>query len=138
MSHSENGYLFYVIGVGQCGRAIMPHSEACEHLKVAGEYMDFVVLPNSMVQLYKPTENEEDRFIEPFSFPIRTGEAGLYDCESVALPDPYHRVTTNTPYYYYPHGLRDGDEELANRHPISLRRAHMRAADLAMDRLAVV
>ncbi len=55
-----------------------PYSEVCMHLGIAGKEMIVELLCTNMtnyhsVQLYKPETPDEK-----FSFPIGTGEAGLY------------------------------------------------------------
>jgi len=51
-------------------RAIMPYSEVCVHLRVAGTAMLAKLIDGTMVQLF----NENG---SPFSFPITAGEAGF-------------------------------------------------------------
>lgn len=55
---------------GKLYRGLMPHSEVCIHMQVAGKVMEFELLPRGAVQLYK------DRQL--FSSPILSGEAGIY------------------------------------------------------------
>lgn len=50
---------------------IMPYSEVCLHMKIAGKEMIVQVLNHTSAQVYT-LEGEE------FSFPITTGEAGVY------------------------------------------------------------
>jgi hypothetical protein len=53
---------------------VMPHSEVCMHMRVAGKTMGCeLVGPRPMVQLF---DIESQR---PFSAPILTGEAGIYE-----------------------------------------------------------
>lgn len=59
---------------GERGRLHMPFSEVCCHMKVAGKEMSFELEPNGMVQLF----DEKGRV---FSFPITSGEAGIYNDE---------------------------------------------------------
>lgn len=68
---------------GEFGKAEMPHSEVCMHMRVAGKTMKFQLLDKQYpsVQLYK----DDDTF---FSGPITTGEAGVF--------------TDDQGYYYYP------------------------------------
>jgi hypothetical protein len=57
---------------GEFGLKEMPYSEACMHMKIAGEFLQFQITESQypMVQLFK-----EGR---PFSFPVTLGEAGIY------------------------------------------------------------
>lgn len=69
-----------------CGRAIMPYSEVCMHMKIAGKPMYFQLIEirpsRCLVQLYD-AENQTS----PWFSPILPSEAGLFqDDES---------------YYYY-------------------------------------
>jgi len=50
---------------------VMPYSEVCMHLRVAGQPMECVIQQNGDVQLYKDGRE--------FSFPILDSEAGFYD-----------------------------------------------------------
>lgn len=59
---------------GQFFKTVMPHSEVCIHMQVAGkEMLGRLSEDGRSVQLFRP-ENS----LEPFSFPILPGEAGLY------------------------------------------------------------
>lgn len=68
---------------GQRGHKVMPHSEVCMHMRIAGKTMDFELLNKQWpgVQLYDSKGGY-------FSSSITTGEAGLYRDEEG--------------YYYYP------------------------------------
>jgi hypothetical protein len=72
---------------GQRGSKTLPHSEVCMHMRVSGKTMAFELLAKEYpsVQLYQADGR-------PFSFPILTGEAGLYRDEEG--------------YYYYPNDHR--------------------------------
>ena len=73
------------ISIGERGRKVICHSEAAIHLRVAGREMDFLVVPGAWgaaVQLLNADGTE-------YSFPILTGEAGLFRKEDGT-------------YYYYP------------------------------------
>ena len=75
---------------GEWGRALMPHSEVCMHMQIAGKVMPFHFVSERCVQLL----NEDGTM---FSFPILTGEAGIFqDVQG---------------YYYYP-GSQVLSEEL--------------------------
>lgn len=57
---------------GQWGLAIMPYSEVCVHMQVAGKPMLFILRADGMmVQLFSPSG-------QVFSGPITPGEAGIY------------------------------------------------------------
>lgn len=65
---------------GQRVRIVAPFSEVCMHMRVAGQEMDAVLLERIdgdrrwySAQLYQPGS------LTPFSFPITTGEAGIFD-----------------------------------------------------------
>lgn len=60
------------IKVGEFGTTLMPHSEVCMSMRVAGKVMRFKVVSDRAVQLY-----DADSYRE-FSFPILPGEAGIY------------------------------------------------------------
>lgn len=60
-------YGFVKPGVRRSG--LMPYSEVCMYLGVAGKVIEFTLLESGMVQLW-----EGDR---PLSFPITSGEAGV-------------------------------------------------------------
>lgn len=76
----------YYIRPGQRGRAPMPHSEVCMHMRVAGTPMTFTLLKSEdgyfSAQLFR-----EDSSL--FSFPISPGEAGLYREETEEGPRFY-------------------------------------------------
>ena len=57
---------------GQRGITILPHSEVCVHMRVAGKKMGIEVVSPRAVQLY------ELPAWKPFSFPVLTGEAGVF------------------------------------------------------------
>ena len=59
------------IHFGEKGKQHMPFSEVCCYMNVAGKEMDFELMDDSMVQLFDPGGS-------PYSFPITSGEAGLY------------------------------------------------------------
>lgn len=71
--------------------AILPHSEVCIHMRVAGKPMFIEWDGKRSVQLYSVEchgtgFNADDTFV-PFSAPILLGEAGLYtDSDGVYLP----------------------------------------------------
>lgn len=61
------------VELGEQFQTVLPYSEVCMHMQVAGTTMTVVVVgPVEMpaVQLYKDGR--------PFSFPITTGEAGVF------------------------------------------------------------
>lgn len=69
---------------------IMPHSEVCMSMRVAGKAMGWKIIDERMVQLY-------DAKGEEFSAPVLLGEAGFYqdekgiyrnDCEQDATHGP--------------------------------------------------
>lgn len=60
-----------LVGYGDRFRTIMPFSEVCLHMKIAGKEMIVQVLNSISAQVYT-LEGEE------FSAPITTGEAGVY------------------------------------------------------------
>lgn len=66
--------------------SVMPYSEVCMHMKIAGKIMWCKWDGNRSVQLYRVEchgngYNADDKFV-PFSAPILLGEAGLYTDES--------------------------------------------------------
>ena len=70
------------VAPGRRVRIVAPFSEVCMHMRVAGQQMDAVLLERSdgdrrwySAQLYQPGS------ATPFSFPITTGEAGIFDGE---------------------------------------------------------
>lgn len=73
---------------GKIYRGIMPWSEVCLHLGVAGKVMLFEVRPDGqMVQLYHPGSTP----LRPFSFPITLGEASVFsDAEGLYHYAPEH------------------------------------------------
>jgi hypothetical protein len=56
--------------VGHRGTKVMPWSEACIHMKVADKEMEFEIVSEHSVQLYKDGQ--------PFSSTITIGEAGIF------------------------------------------------------------
>jgi hypothetical protein len=105
------------IKAGECGRADMPFSEVCMHMRIAGKAMRFLLLQSPRgyvsVQLFEDAqacgmcngEGHADLSVEGrltratciycegtgwrrFSAPITTGEAGIYSDEQG--------------YYFYP------------------------------------
>ena len=72
---------------GECGSKVMPHSEVCMHISVAGHEMEFVLQDNGgkwpSVQLYKDGH--------PYSSSITPGEAGIFS-------------RTDGTWYYYKEG----------------------------------
>jgi hypothetical protein len=73
---------------GESGRAEMPYSEVCMHMRVAGRVMDFTLSRQGhLVQLLNPDRT-------PFSAPILPGEAGIHtDLDGRRW---YHRPTART------------------------------------------
>lgn len=63
--------------VGHRYEKVMPYSEVCLHMRIAGQRMAFEIVPSSAwghsVQLYDLRDGR------PFSSPILTGEAGLFE-----------------------------------------------------------
>ncbi len=57
---------------GQQDCKVMPHSEVCMHMQVAGREMAFALLHDGSVQLL----NDDGSY---FSIPITNGEAGIYE-----------------------------------------------------------
>ena len=57
---------------GAYGRSVMPHSEVCMHMQVAGKVMRFHFVSERCVQLLKDLDETN------FSFPILAGEAGIF------------------------------------------------------------
>jgi hypothetical protein len=60
------------IAVGERGQHEMPYSEAAMHLRVAGKVMGFQIVSPNMAQLF------ELPAWKPYSFPVTTGEAGIF------------------------------------------------------------
>ena len=72
-SHRESESLRRVrITTGERGRKVMPHSEVCMHMRVAGRQMAFALLHGGSVQLLNDDGSH-------FSFPITSGEAGVLE-----------------------------------------------------------
>ena len=67
---------FVRVLLGELYCALMPHSEVCMHMQVAGKFMYFRLLGPRSVQLYEPFGPNQD--LRVFSAPILPGEAGLY------------------------------------------------------------
>ena len=87
--------------VGDRFITILPHSEVCIHMQVAGQFMVCELLSNGMVQLY--SAKNVDRLYRKFSFPITSGEAGVYGSG-----------TERDPYYVYGGILQsETDEQIA-------------------------
>lgn len=86
----------FSIRPGMQGRKVMPHSEVCMHMQIAGKYMDFRLLRSAQgyvsVQLYFPDDGD-DRWTRRYSGPITTGEAGIF----LEIRGDTLR------HYYYPH-----------------------------------
>lgn len=57
---------------GEHGRKVMPHSEVCMHMRIAGREMAFALLNDGSVQLLNDDATH-------FSIPITNGEAGVYE-----------------------------------------------------------
>ena len=77
----------FPIQVGEKVKKYMPYSEVCMHMRVSGKVMVAEMISERMVQLYKLDG-------EPFSFPISTGEAGIFTPPegSYYYPDDSKRV----------------------------------------------
>lgn len=61
--------------------AVMPHSEVCIHIGVAGKRVYFQWDGSRSVQLYKVVTSAAPYFVtglEPYSAPILPGEAGIF------------------------------------------------------------
>lgn len=101
MPRTAGGYLFHTIEVGQRGRILMPHSEVCMSMRVAGKYMDFEVRERS-VQLFV-TDDSTPRYSQHFSSSITMGEAGV--------------KTDEEELYYLPHGIQIHNDPLASEPP---------------------
>jgi hypothetical protein len=71
------------IHVGETAELTLPYSEACIHLRVAGKVMKAKLLTESAVQLLSIDGSN-------YSFPITTGEAGIYRTEGPDGPHFYH------------------------------------------------
>ena len=57
--------------IGDIVNVVLPHSEVCMHMRVAGKRMNVQVLSHRSAQLL----NDDGT---PFSFPILAVEAGIY------------------------------------------------------------
>jgi hypothetical protein len=88
------------IEVGHWGFNIMPHSEVCMHLKIAGKLKAFELLSPTAVQLYEEGRQPMHTPIK-HSAPITPGEAGIYT----------EKIKGKTQHYYYITVLAD-DEAL--------------------------
>ena len=97
-----HGILYHFIEVGGRGRKLMPYSEGCIHMRIAGKYMDFEILEQA-VQLFV-TDDNTPRFSQHFSSPILLGEAGVKEHDPPI-------------FYYLPHGLHAHDDPLASEPP---------------------
>lgn len=102
MPRTTGGYLFHNIAIGQRGRKLMPHSEVCLHMRIAGKYMDFEVRVGS-VQLFV-TDDSTPRFTQHFSSTITRGEAGVKRDDDSEL-------------YYLPHETQIPNDPLASEPP---------------------
>lgn len=109
MSNAQKARL---INVGQRGVKLMPASEVCLHMKITDKPMIFELVSNRAVQLYNMDGT-------PFSFPILTGEAGIFT--NYHKEDETHGEVWE--FYYYPNELRElGDNDLFN-HELNLNNA---------------
>lgn len=82
---------------GEEGKAVMPYSEVCMHLRVAGKMMRFRLIPNSRDPKYAPSVQLLNPDGSNYSFPIGQGEGGVYydhDCWNEGEDREYR-------YYYY-------------------------------------
>lgn len=77
---------------GELGRAVMPYSEVCIHMQVAGKRMYFRLLENNGYCAVQLLSDE----MQMFSFPITTGEGGVYSTQVVAEDG-----SVSWSYYYY-------------------------------------
>ena len=74
---------------GEHGRKVMPHSEVCMHMRVAGREMAFALLDGGSVQLLNDDGSH-------FSIPITNGEAGVYeDRDGYYFHSPFKDARTN-------------------------------------------
>jgi hypothetical protein len=85
MGITENHKRSHLVNIGDFGVKIMPYSEVCMHMRIAGKVMMFQVLSRNSVQIY-------DLDGKIFSFPIGYGEAGFY---SAPANNPEYE------FYYY-------------------------------------
>lgn len=60
------------ITYGERGRKVMPNSEVCMHMQVAGREMAYALLDGGSVQLLDDDGSH-------FSSPITSGEAGIHE-----------------------------------------------------------
>lgn len=86
------------VKVGDIGEAVMPYSEVCMHMKVAGRKMLFQIVSERAVQLFSSP-------MQPFSFPILLGEAGVFEDEKGM--------------YYYPNISKDERDAGIVRDPVN-------------------
>ena len=70
--HDEHSLRLIRVASGEYGKKVMPHSEVCMHMRVAGRNMAFVLLNGGSVQLLNDDGSH-------FSIPITNGEAGIYE-----------------------------------------------------------
>lgn len=74
----------------------MPWSEVCMHMQIAGKPMICELVSDRMVQLYEPNFRELDGAtslrdaLKPFSAPILTGEAGIFEESNLDLERKYY------------------------------------------------
>jgi hypothetical protein len=67
------------INAGESALVLMPYSEVCCHMKVAGEILLIRLEYSGQVQLYD-WDDVRQRYVE-FSMPILLGEAGVFQDE---------------------------------------------------------
>lgn len=72
------------VKVGEKIKVIMPWSEVCMHLNIAGKTMTCELLGRG-VQLYDEEGNK-------FSFPITHGEAGFYEGNQIGDAESWYYV----------------------------------------------
>jgi len=104
------------VNVGDVGEAVMPYSEVCMHMRVAGKKMGFKVLDNRMVQLMSLPD------MKLFSAPITLGEAGIYE--------------DNEGMYYYPNGLMEEKYKNGNHFASISPEAQKKVASMGLNRVA--
>lgn len=63
---------------GEEGQSIMPYSEVCMHLRVAGKMMRFRLIENARDARYAPSVQLLNPDGTELSFPIGAGEGGVY------------------------------------------------------------
>lgn len=80
-----------IMRVGDTVTQVLPHSEVCDFMKVAGKVMSAQVVEGYMAQLLNHDGSK-------FSFPIGLGEAGIYtDQNTSQYYVPSHLVIKFTP-----------------------------------------